>query len=106
MASTGSSGSQLTQQQVNPTGYVYGRGTNTLATVALVFGIGAYLVCPVVGAIVAVICGHVARRQIQRSGESGKGIATAGLILGYVQLVVIIGGFLVEVALLVLPPRV
>jgi MFS family permease len=107
MAPTPSSGNQLTQQPtVNPTGFVSGQGTNTLAAAALIFGIGAYLVCPVVGAIVAVICGHMARRQINRSGEGGKGMATAGLVLGYIQLVVIVGGFLVEVALLVVPPRV
>jgi hypothetical protein len=39
-------------------------------------------------AIPAVICGHVARAKIRRSGGTlaGKGIATAGLILGYIAL--------------------
>src|SRR5438093_2510845 len=39
-------------------------------------------------AIPAVICGHVARSKIRKSGGTlgGKGIATAGLILGYVAL--------------------
>jgi hypothetical protein len=31
-----------------------------------------------------IVFGHVARRQISRSGEQGSGLATAGLILGYV----------------------
>jgi len=37
-------------------------------------------------AIPAVICGHVARAKIRRSGGAlgGKGIATAGLVLGYI----------------------
>ena len=37
-------------------------------------------------AIPAVICGHVARAKIRRSGGGlgGKGIATAGLVLGYI----------------------
>src|SRR5438094_10335517 len=41
-------------------------------------------------AIPAVICGHVARSKIRKSGGAlgGKGIATAGLILGYIALVV------------------
>jgi hypothetical protein len=40
-------------------------------------------------AIPAVICGHVARSKIRRSGGAlgGMGIATAGLILGYIALV-------------------
>lgn len=40
-------------------------------------------------AIPAVICGYVARSKIRKSGGAlgGKGIATAGLILGYIALV-------------------
>src|SRR6266705_5626853 len=39
-------------------------------------------------AIPAVICGHIARSRIRKSGGAlrGKGIATAGLILGYIAL--------------------
>src|SRR5438874_8527575 len=45
-------------------------------------------------AIPAVICGHVARSKIRKSGGAlgGKGIATAGLILGYIALVLCIMG--------------
>src|SRR5438094_8222390 len=45
-------------------------------------------------AIPAVICGHVARSKIRKSGGAlhGKGIATAGLILGYIALVLGIMG--------------
>src|SRR5947207_1295839 len=41
-------------------------------------------------AIPAVICGHIARSKIRKSGGTvgGKGIATAGLILGYIALVI------------------
>ena len=54
--------------------------TNGLAVVSLI----ASLVW-VLGSIVAVITGHVALRQIARSGgrQSGRGIAIAGLALGY-----------------------
>jgi hypothetical protein len=40
-------------------------------------------------AIPAVICGHIARSKIRKSGGAlgGKGIATAGLIFGYIALV-------------------
>src|SRR6266511_5048962 len=39
-------------------------------------------------AIPAVICGHIARAKIRKSGGAlgGRGIATAGLILGYIML--------------------
>src|SRR4030095_5604710 len=45
-------------------------------------------------AIPAVICGHGARSKIRKSGGAlgGKGIATAGLILGYIALVLCIMG--------------
>ena len=45
-------------------------------------------------AIPAVICGHVARAKIRKSGGAldGKGIATAGLILGYIALAIGIMG--------------
>jgi Domain of unknown function (DUF4190) len=44
--------------------------------------------------ISAVICGHIARSKIRRSRDAlgGKGIATAGLILGYIALVLGIMG--------------
>src|SRR5947208_17155169 len=45
-------------------------------------------------AIPAVICGHIARAEIRKSGGAlgGKGIATAGLVLGYIALVLGIMG--------------
>jgi hypothetical protein len=45
-------------------------------------------------AIPAVICGHIARSKIRKSAGAlgGKNIATAGLILGYIALVICIMG--------------
>lgn len=57
------------------------RGTNTLAILSLVFGL-------VGSGIIAVVLGHMARKQIRLSGESGDGLAIAGLILGYLGLLV------------------
>jgi hypothetical protein len=57
-------------------------GTNVLAIIAL---IGAF-VFPLAG----VICGHIALGQIKRTGESGRGLALAGLIIGYVYIAFII----------------
>ena len=53
------------------------------ASASLVLGIlGMFLFIP---AIPAIICGHVARSKIKRAPDiySGKGMALAGLILGY-----------------------
>jgi uncharacterized protein DUF4190 len=72
--------------------------TNRLAIAALCCGI-AFLFFP--AAIVAVILGHPARREIRRTGEHGRGLATAGLILGYVGLaLLIVLSFPVTIAML------
>ncbi|WP_426624996.1 DUF4190 domain-containing protein [Leifsonia sp. McL0607] len=50
--------------------------TNVLAIISLV---SAFIV-----SIAAVITGHIALAQIKRTGENGRGMALAGLIIGYV----------------------
>ena len=72
-----------------------------MAVVSFVFGIASYVVCPVVGGIVAVITGHMARGQIRRTGESGNGFAIAGLVLGYIHLVVAVIAIVVIVIVFV-----
>ena len=73
-----------------PAVFVYGPRTNSLAVASLVFGIMSWLLCPFLGGLLAVILGHTARGQIQRTGEGGGGMATAGLVLGYLHLVAIV----------------
>lgn len=75
-------------------------GTNTLAVVSLVFGILAFLLLPLIGALVAVVCGHHGRSQIRRRGQDGSGLALAGLILGYINISIFVLGI---VAAIVLP---
>ncbi|MCJ0948148.1 DUF4190 domain-containing protein [Rhodococcus erythropolis] len=65
-------------------------GTNALAIVALVLGI--------FGGVLAIPVGHVSLNQIRRSGESGRGLAVAGLVLGYLSLVVVVGVVFVAVS--------
>jgi hypothetical protein len=60
----------------------YAPPTNTLAIIALILG---FLV-PIGG----IICGHIALNQIKRTGEGGRGLALAGLILGYVFTAIIV----------------
>lgn len=56
-------------------------GTNGLAVAALVLGI---LWIYWVGSILAVIFGHVALKQIPERNQSGRGLAVAGLTLGWI----------------------
>lgn len=60
-----------------------GPKTNTMAIISLVL---AFFI-----SLGAVITGHIALGQIKRTGEGGRGLAMAGLILGYIGLV---GGLL------------
>ncbi len=62
--------------------------TSSMAVVSLVCGIATWVILPLIGAIIAVITGHMARREIRDSmGRlTGDGLATAGLVLGYLQL--------------------
>jgi Domain of unknown function (DUF4190) len=64
--------------------------TNTLALVSLIGGIASWVIVPIIGAIVAVITGHMAKREIRRTGEPGETFATVGLVLGYLHLAVVV----------------
>jgi hypothetical protein len=65
------------------------RTTSTTAIVSLVFGIICWVAIPFIGAIVAIVCGHIARTEIRNAppgSVNGDGMAVAGLILGYLHL--------------------
>jgi Domain of unknown function (DUF4190) len=77
-----------------------GRRSNTLAVGSLVLGlvqfVGWIFVLPgLVAAILAIVFGFVSMNQIKRSGERGRGLATVGVVLGF--LAIIIAGLLVVV---------
>jgi len=63
--------------------------TNSAAVASLVFGIASWFLIPLLGGIGAVITGHVALRQIRQSGDrlKGRGMAIAGLVMGYLNIV-------------------
>ncbi len=63
--------------------YLPPRGTNGLAIAALVLGLAQPLTFGIT-TIPAAVCGHMARRQIRRTGESGMGMATVGLTFGWI----------------------
>lgn len=51
---------------------------NVLSIVSLV---SAFFV-----SVVAIVTGHIALSQIKRTGEKGRGLAIAGLVIGYVSI--------------------
>jgi len=67
---------------------VAGPPNSTAAVVSLVFGILSWVMLPIIGPVVAVAAGHMARAEIRRSNGQvgGGGMATAGLVLGYLQI--------------------
>ncbi len=64
--------------------------TSSMAIISLVSGIACWFVLPLIGAIVAVLTGHMAKREIRESGGrlSGTEMANAGLVLGYAHLAI------------------
>ena len=75
------------------------RQTNNLATVSLIAGIIGWTAMPLIGSIVAIVTGHLARKQIRESHgmEEGNGLALGGLVLGYLHVAAWIVGVLVWV---------
>ncbi|WP_234800198.1 DUF4190 domain-containing protein [Mycolicibacterium diernhoferi] len=59
-----------------PVAYPPGVGTNAMSIAALV--------CSLVLAPLGIVFGHIALSQIKRSGEDGRGLAIAGLVIGYI----------------------
>ncbi|MDA0768517.1 MAG: DUF4190 domain-containing protein [Verrucomicrobia bacterium] len=63
---------------------------NGLAITSLVLGIVSIVAMTlIITAIPGVVCGHIARRQIREAPgvQSGEGMAIAGLILGYIAII-------------------
>lgn len=59
-----------------------GDGPTPLASLALWFGVA--------GGVLGIVLGHLARARIRRTGEQGWGTATAGLVIGYAEVVVLL----------------
>lgn len=75
------------------------RPTNSLALVSLILSIVGWFT--IVTAIGGIICGHIARRQIRRTGEGGAGMALWGLIIGYAAVAIVLVSVVVSVVLVV-----
>jgi len=62
---------------------------STLATISMIAGILGWTIAPLLGSLAAIITGHMAKREIRDSmGQlGGDGMATAGLVMGYLALI-------------------
>jgi len=65
---------------------------SNMALASLVLGILGWTIAPGLASIAAIITGHLAKKEIRESnGElSGDGMATAGLIMGYASIVIVL----------------
>jgi hypothetical protein len=79
------------QPAYGPPPYGYGypppQRTNGMAIASMVLGI---LWLYWVGSILALIFGYIAKKQIRERGESGGGMATAGIVLGWVGIGILV----------------
>ena len=76
-------------------------GTNSMAIASMVLGVAEFFTGGLT-AIPAVVCGHIARRQMKQTAQRGDGLATSGLVLGYMAIIfwsVLIAASLVGVAI-------
>ncbi|MGB7536976.1 MAG: DUF4190 domain-containing protein [Anaerolineales bacterium] len=62
---------------------------SNLALASLSLGFASWIFLPVLAAIPAIILGHMARMEIARSEGrlTGDGLAVAGLVMGYINVV-------------------
>jgi hypothetical protein len=85
-------------------GYQSGQKTNGLAIAALVLGIAGlvFYACGV-ASILALVFGYMSRRQIDESGgtQGGRGMAIAGIIMGWIGVALVVIFWVVIVILAV-----
>jgi DUF1707 SHOCT-like domain/Domain of unknown function (DUF4190) len=60
--------------------------TNSLARASLVLGVAEFFTMGLT-AIPAIICGHMAKKEMRQTGQRGDGLATSGLVLGYMAVI-------------------
>jgi Domain of unknown function (DUF4190) len=76
----------MSQQQYPPP-YQTGPTTNTTAIISLIMSIlGLVGILPLIGGIIGVVTGNMAKTDIARSGgtQTGEGLAQAGVIVGWI----------------------
>jgi hypothetical protein len=75
------------------------RLTSSLAIISLISGILGWTLAPILGSLVAIVTGHLARKEIRRDPSlGGDSLAVVGLVLGWVAVL----GVLLAIAVLIL----
>jgi uncharacterized membrane protein len=75
--------------------------TSGKAIASLILGVGGFLIFPVVLSILAIIFGRSAKRDIAaRPGLGGEGMATAGIVLGWIGVALTVVGIVILVLVL------
>ncbi|WP_297602624.1 DUF4190 domain-containing protein [Microcella sp.] len=87
VAATGGGGVQPPPPIIEPR-------TNTLALLSFIFCL--------LGGLLGIVFGHIALAQIRRTGENGRGLAIAGLVLGYSWLGFFLAFFIVTLAITIM----
>lgn len=72
---------------------------NAWAICSLISGILAWIILPIIGAIVAVITGHIARSKAKAEEKESPTIAFIGLLLGYLNLALFVLGIITTIML-------
>ena len=92
-----------------PQGPSFGEAGNKMAPLAVasfVLGVVGMTALPFLGSVLAIVFGHVALRQVHASQgrQGGKGLAIAGLVMGYLVVIPGVIFFIVFVAIIALAP--
>jgi hypothetical protein len=89
-----------------PEGVPYQSPNSSMAIVSLVAGILGITFFPLLGSIVALITGYAAQKEIRESAGAlgGEGMATAGLVMGWIGIGLSVIGLCIGCAVLGLIP--
>lgn len=78
--------------------YAQPQKTNVLAIVSLVTSILGWFVG--ITLFAGIICGHIALSQIKKTKEGGRGLAIAGLIVGYIGIALAVIAIILAILLI------
>jgi hypothetical protein len=85
---------------VSQYGYAPSPPKNDLAVWSLVTGILSYVFCPLVLGIAAIITGTMSRKAADQGLANNRGMGTAGLILGWINVALVLVGVVLFIVLL------
>lgn len=89
---------QESNQQQHPPTETNGQETSVLAIGSLITSILGLTALPTVGSVIGLVLGYVARREIRSTDRlTGEGYATAGIILGWIGVVLGVLAFLLVI---------